>query len=67
MKKIKTLLLLGTYLIMSGCATPNAVKEDSKVAWEGTKDVSGDVWQGTKKVTNDTWQGTKKVVHDVSN
>jgi len=66
MKTVKTLLLLSTYLMMTGCATPNAVKEDSKVAWEGTKEASGEVWEGTKKVTNDTWQGTKKVVHDVT-
>ena len=66
MKTVKILLLLSTYLMMTGCATPNAVKKDSKVAWEGTKQASGEVWEGTKKVTNDTWQGTKKVVHDVT-
>jgi len=66
MKTMKIVLLSGTFIMLAGCATPHALEQDSKVAWEGTKNVSGEVWEGTKKVTNDTWQGTKKVVHDVT-
>lgn len=53
-------------LLFSGCATPNALEQDSKVAWEGTKQVSGEVWEGTKKVSGEAWEGTKKVVNDVT-
>ncbi len=60
------LLTLAALGFLNGCATPHALEQDSKVAWEGTKNVSGEVWEGTKKVTNETWQGTKKAVHDVT-
>jgi len=55
-----------TALLLTACATPSAVEQDSKVAWEGTKKVSGEVWEGTKKVSGEAWDGTKKAVNDVT-
>lgn len=66
MSKNNILILAITLLIWTGCATPNAVEQDSKVAWEGTKKVSGEVWYGTKKVSGEAWEGTKKAVNDVT-
>ncbi len=67
MSKYSTFFTVIGILLLQGCATPNALEKDSKVAWEGTKEVSKDVWHGTKKVSNDVWNGGKKVVHDVNN
>ena len=66
MKTISMALLSGIFIMMTGCATPNAVKEDSKVAWEGTKQASGEVWEGTKKVSGEAWDGTKKAVNNAT-
>ncbi len=49
MSNINTLILTATLALLTGCATPNAVEQDSKVAWEGTKKVSGEVWEDTIK------------------
>ena len=66
MRKMNLLILTATALLFTACATPNAVEQDSKVAWEGTKKVSGEVWEGTKQVSGEAWQGTKKAVNDVT-
>ena len=61
MSKKNLLILAVTLFVWNGCATPNAVEQDSKVAWEGTKKVSGEVWEDTKEVSGQAWEGTKKV------
>ena len=61
MSNINMLILTATLALLTGCATPNAVEQDSKVAWEGTKKVSGEVWEDTKTVSGQAWDGTKKV------
>jgi len=58
---LKTALALGSVFLLSACATPAAVEQDSKVAWEGTKKASGEVWEGTKEASGQAWEGTKKV------
>ena len=60
-KLLKITLALGTMFFVSACATPAAVEQDSKVAWEGTKKTSGEVWEGTKQASGQAWEGTKKV------
>jgi len=60
-KLLKITLTLGTIFFVNGCATPAAVEQDSKIAWEGTKKVSGEAWDDTKKVSKSAWNGTKKV------
>jgi len=64
MQKYSNYLLVLGMLSLSACATPNAVKEDSKVAWEGTKQASGEVWEGTKQASGEVWEGTKEVSAD---
>ncbi len=63
---LKISLAMCAMLFMSACATPNAVQHDSKVAWEGTKKVSGEAWEGTKKVSGEAWDGTKKAVNNAT-
>ena len=60
-KLLKITLVLGSMFFISACATPSAVEQDSKVAWEGTKKASGEVWDGTKQASGEVWEGTKKV------
>jgi hypothetical protein len=60
--RITLILAMGTLLVLvSACATPDAVEQDSKAAWKETKKTSGEVWEGTKKVSGEAWDGTKKV------
>ena len=66
MKNILLVLGLLTWVLMNGCATPNALQHDSKVAWEDTKQVSGEVWEGTKKVSGEAWEGTKNAVNNAT-
>lgn len=66
MKKTITIMSLCSAFLLIACSTPNAVKHDSKVAWEGTKKTSGEVWEGTKKASNDAWSGTKKVINNAT-
>ncbi len=65
-KTIIIILSLGALAVLNGCATPGAVEHDSKVAWEGTKKVSGEAWDGTKKVSGEAWDGTKKAVNNAT-
>ena len=60
MKKTASITLLTLALLLSACATPGAIEQDSKVAWEGTKEVSSEAWDGTKKVSGEVWEGTKQ-------
>ena len=60
------MLLSVSVLLLTACATPDAVVDDSKVAWDGTKKVSGEVWEGTKKVSGEAWDGTKKAVNNAT-
>jgi len=60
--RLKVTLAMGILLLLvSACATPQAVEQDSKVAWEETKKASGEVWEGTKDASGKAWEGTKKV------
>jgi hypothetical protein len=66
MKLSTTFISLALLLLLSACATPNAVKHDSAVAWKNTKQTSSEVWSGTKKVSNEAWTGTKKAVNNAT-
>ena len=66
MKKLLLLVGIATLALMNGCATPNALEHDSKVAWEGTKKVSGEAWEGTKKVSGEAWDGSKKAINNAT-
>ena len=66
MQKYSNYLLVTGMLFLSACATPNAVKKDSKVAWKGTKQASGEVWEGTKQASGEVWKGTKRAVNNAT-
>lgn len=46
---IKYILLTILIVIFSGCATWSGIKQDSKEAWDTTKDTSSDVYHSVKK------------------
>ncbi len=51
MKNSMFLIVLIT--IFQGCATWNGLKQDSKVVWEGTKELSGKAYDSTKRAIDD--------------
>ena len=48
-----SMFLIILIMLFQGCATWNGLKQDSKVAWEGTKEVSGKVYDSTKRAFDD--------------
>ncbi|MBL3520769.1 hypothetical protein ACNSOP_07440 [Aliarcobacter lanthieri] len=49
----KSVLLVIFIILLQGCATWKGVKEDSKTAWEATKDTTSEAYQGVKKSIHD--------------
>ena len=48
------IILLTIFIILSqGCATWKGVKQDSKQAWQATKDTSSEAYDGVKKSIHD--------------
>ncbi len=51
---MKNSILLITFIVLfQGCATWNGLKQDSKVFWEGTKEVSGNAYDATNRAIQD--------------
>ncbi len=48
-----SMFLIVLIMIFQGCATWNGIKQDSKVVWEGTKEVSGKAYDSTKRAIDD--------------
>jgi hypothetical protein len=48
-----SMFLIILIILFQGCATWNGIKQDSKVVWQGTKEVSGKAYDSTKRAIND--------------
>jgi len=66
MKNILIFFALGIVLMMYGCATSSAIKDDSKEMWHETKTISKKVWSDTKVVSKEVWSSSKKAVHNAT-
>jgi PBP1b-binding outer membrane lipoprotein LpoB len=66
MKKVYIFTLFGVLFFLNGCSTSHAIKQDSKEAWKGTREVSKEAWHGTKDVSKKAWKDSKKAVHNAT-
>ncbi|AXK49381.1 hypothetical protein [Aliarcobacter trophiarum] len=46
---LKVILLVTIIILFQGCATWSGVKQDSKQAWQATKDTTSEAYDGVKK------------------
>lgn len=48
-----SMFLIVFIILFQGCATWNGLKQDSKEAWQNTKEVSGKAYDSTKRAIDD--------------